>query len=146
MVSLFGEIKSVDRKSALIFLAGFVWMSVGSILLAFAFTWLYKAPHEHIYIFLDVGMLLALLVHHFALKLIVQKNVTRICSSGDSASLLSFMSRKSYLVIPVMIIMGVILRHSALPKQYLAVLYIAMGMALIFSSVRYGIIFIKRQN
>ena len=44
---------------------------------------------------------------------------------------------RSYLIVIVMIAMGIDLRHSPLPKPYLAVLYGGIGMALVLSSVRY---------
>ena len=44
---------------------------------------------------------------------------------------------RSYLLIPFMIILGVILRHSPVPRLYLAVLYLAIGTALFLSSLRY---------
>jgi hypothetical protein len=73
----------------------------------------------------------------------------RILPSDDKKCLFSFVSWKSYLIIAVMIAMGTILRRSAIPKQYLAILYIGIGLALILSSVRYMRIFlreIKRQK
>jgi hypothetical protein len=36
-----------------------------------------------------------------------------------------------------MIALGLLLRHSAIPKPYLAILYIGMGLALLLSSLRY---------
>ena len=47
------------------------------------------------------------------------------------------MSWKSYLLLGVMMALGIGLRHSPLPKPYLAVLYIGIGLALVLSSVRY---------
>ena len=44
---------------------------------------------------------------------------------------------KSYILIITMILAGYLLRHSPIPKLYLAVLYTGIGTALILSSVRY---------
>jgi hypothetical protein len=41
------------------------------------------------------------------------------------------------LIIAVMISLGLFLRHSSLPKQYLAVIYLAVGGALFLSSFYY---------
>ena len=54
----------------------------------------------------------------------------------------SFMSWKSYLIVVVMMTMGITLRHSSIPKQYLAIMYIAIGGALAISSIPYFINFI----
>jgi len=46
---------------------------------------------------------------------------------------------KSYAIVAVMITGGVLLRHSAIPKPYLAIVYAAMGGGLFLSSfVYYG--------
>ena len=42
-----------------------------------------------------------------------------------------------------MIAMGAILRHSPIPKGYLAILYTGIGLALVLSSVRYMRVFLK---
>jgi hypothetical protein len=47
------------------------------------------------------------------------------------------MTWKNYILVAVMITAGVFLRHSAIPPQYLAVIYIAIGLALLLSSIRY---------
>ena len=55
----------------------------------------------------------------------------------------SSLRKLSYIIIAVMIIMGTLLRHSEIPKPYLAILYTGIGFALILSSIRYIRIFIK---
>jgi hypothetical protein len=47
------------------------------------------------------------------------------------------MTWKSYLIVAVMVTMGIMLRHSSIPKQYLSIMYIGIGTALILSSIRY---------
>jgi len=49
----------------------------------------------------------------------------------------SFMTWKSYMIVAVMVTMGTLLRHSAIPKTYLSILYIGIGLSLILSSIRY---------
>jgi hypothetical protein len=56
----------------------------------------------------------------------------------------SFMSWKSYILVAVMVTMGVMLRHSPIPKTYLSVLYIGIGLSLILSSVRYMRVFLSQ--
>ncbi len=77
------------------------------------------------------------MVHHFGFLKIVDKNLDRILPMDEKKCLFAFIPWKSYLTITVMIIMGAILRHSAIPKQYLAILYTTIGLSLILSSVRY---------
>jgi len=118
-------------------------------LLFLAFSWLSKASNVNSTVFVSAGVVLALLVHHFGFLKIVDKNLKRILPMDDKKCLFSFIPWKSYLIIAVMIAMGTILRHSAIPKQYLAILYIGVGLALILSSVRYMRVFfreIRRQK
>ena len=141
--------KPAVTKNVLLFLAGFVWTCVGTMLLFLAFSWLSKASNVNRTVFASAGVVLALLVHHFGFLRIVDKNLKRILPMDDKKCVFSFISWKSYLIIVVMIAMGAALRHSAIPKQYLAILYTTIGLALILSSVRYVRVFfteIKRQN
>jgi len=83
------------------------------------------------------GFLIGLLIHYFGFLKIVNKNLKRIHDLEQKALVTSFLHKKSYLLILVMIAMGILLRSSSLPKHYLAVLYIGIGSALIMSSFRY---------
>jgi hypothetical protein len=47
------------------------------------------------------------------------------------------MTWKSYLIIPVMASMGFIIRHSGISKQYIAIIYGGIGLALFLSGIRY---------
>jgi len=127
----------------LLFLAGIVWIFVGIILLFLAFSWLSTASNLNIYLFASAGVILALLTHHFGFLKITDKNSKRILLMNEKRGLFAFITWKSYLIIAVMITLGIVLRHSAIPKQYLAILYIGIGLGLILSSVRYIRIFIR---
>ncbi len=141
--------KPAVNKNVLLFLAGFMWGGVGTMLLFLAFSWLSKTPNINYYLFGGAGVVLALLVHHFGFLKIVDKNLERILPMDEKKCLFSFIPWKSYLIIVVMITMGAVLRHSVIPMQYLAILYTGIGLGLILSSVRYMRIFfseIRRQK
>jgi len=127
-------------KVVLLFLAGGFWVCVGAMLLSLAISWLLEAANVNRYVFAGFGVVLALLVHHLGFLKIVNKNTERILRADEKKCIFSFMPWKSYLIIPVMIAMGTILRRSAIPKQYLAILYIGIGLALILSTVTGGVI------
>lgn len=137
------KFKPAVTNYVLLFLAGIVWIFVGIMLLFFAFSWLSTVPDFKFSLFTGAGVLLALLAHHFGFLRIVDKNLKRIRLMNEKKCLFAFIPWKSYLIILVMIAMGAVLRHSAIPKQYLAILYIGIGLALILSSVRYMRAFIK---
>ncbi|MDA3898816.1 MAG: hypothetical protein PF482_21965 [Desulfobacteraceae bacterium] len=131
------KFKPAVTKTVLIFLAGLTWACVGTMLLSLAFSWLSTVSRTTFYSFGTTGVVFALMVHHFGFLKIVDKNLDRILPMDEKKCLFAFIPWKSYLTITVMIIMGAILRHSAIPKQYLAILYTTIGLSLILSSVRY---------
>jgi hypothetical protein len=141
--------KPAVTNNLLLFLAGIVWECVGIMLLFLAFSWLSAVSNINIYLFASAGVVLALLAHHFGFLRIVDKNLERILFMNEKKCLFSFIPWRSYLIIVVMITMGKMLRHSVIPQQYLAILYIGIGLALILSSARYMRVFfreIRRQK
>lgn len=124
-------------RNFLILLAGYTWVCVGTMLIYRAYSWLSAAPEVNGVIYAGGGFLIALLIHHFGFLKIVNKNLKRIHDLEEKALVTSFLHKKSYLLILIMIAMGILLRRSSLPKAYLAVLYTGIGSALIMSSFRY---------
>ena len=131
------------NKSLLLFVAGLVWIGVGVTLVTVAYSWLAETPKPQFFLFWGLGMMAALAVHHFKFLKIVDKNIQRIQPMTDKRCLFGFISWKSYLLIMVMVALGVCLRHSAIPRPYLAILYSGIGVGLILSSLRYIRVFIS---
>ncbi len=129
--------KPAVPKSVLLMIAGGMWMGTAILMDSLSYSWLREGRPETMVPAVTVGCLCALLIHHFGFLRIVNKNVARIHSMEGRQCVFAFMSWKSYLLVAVMIFMGVSLRHSPVPKLYLAVLYAAIGTALLLSSVRY---------
>jgi len=132
-----GNFKPAVDKSALIFLSFFVWVAVGTMLLLFAYSWLKADRVNHSYLFVLLGVAAALVIHHFGFLKIVDKNLGRILPMEGKQCAFSFMTWKSYIIVAVMVTLGSVLRHSAIPKTYLSILYIGIGLSLILSSIRY---------
>jgi hypothetical protein len=131
------KFKPAVDKRALLFLAGCMWLGAGIMLLSLSYSWL-KAFHVHnAFLFGGIGVALALVVHHFGFLKIVDKNLGRILPMEGKKCVFSFLTWKSYLILTIMIALGALLRHSPIPKHYLSILYIGIGLALILSSVRY---------
>jgi hypothetical protein len=131
------KIKPAVDKSALIFLAGFVWVAVGTMFLFLSYTWLSASQNNNSFLYSGMGVAAALVIHHFGFLKIVDKNLGRILPMEGKKCVFSFMTWKSYIIVGIMAIMGILLRHSTIPKTYLSVLYIGIGLSLILSSVRY---------
>jgi uncharacterized membrane protein len=135
--------KPAVTNHLLLLIAGIVWTVVGLGLLSLAYRWLSSASNVNIHPLVLTGVAGALLIHHFGFLKIADKNLKRILKMQDKSCLFAFIPWKSYLIIAVMILLGTVLRHSIIPKHYLAVLYIAIGLALALSSVRYIRVFIR---
>ncbi len=140
-----GKYKPAVGRTFLLFLAGLVWAGVGIMLIFLAFSWLF-ATKGNIYLYAAAGISLALLVHHFGFLKIVDKNLSRILQMKGKRCFFAFIPWKSYLIIFIMVMMGALLRHSVIPKNELAVLYIGIGLALLLSSVRYIRIFCREMT
>ena len=131
------KIKPAVNKSVLIFLSFFAWAAVGTMLLVYSYSWLKVLHTNSVILYIALGVCLALVIHHFGFLKIVDKNLGRILPMEGKKCLFSFITWKSYIIIVVMVTMGTLLRHSQIPKIYLSILYIGIGLSLILSSIRY---------
>jgi hypothetical protein len=127
---------AVDKK-VLVLLSGLMWCGVGIMLITFAVTWLYVYTGSGTIFFYLAGFLAAMPIHHFGFLKIADKNLKRLLPITEKKCVFSFMTWRSYLIVLVMVSMGIALRHSAIPKQYLSILYNGIGLALFLSGIRY---------
>ena len=133
------RLKPTLPRPWLLAMAGIMWTSVGVILFRYVFTWLTRPPSwTHAELGL-AGMVAAAPAYWLGFRKLARQNVERIWQLQERPCLFSFLAGKSYAIAAVMITGGLLLRHSALPKPYLAVLYAAIGGGLFLSSfVYYG--------
>jgi len=124
-------------RTWLLVIAGMLWICIGLLLDLMACSWLKSEAGNRAIISAVAGFMVALLIHHFGFLRVVDKNLDRILPMKGTRCLFSFISWRSYCLVAVMMLTGYLLRHSPLPKLYLAVIYSAIGTALILSSLRY---------
>jgi hypothetical protein len=129
--------KPAVTKRVLLLASGLMWVAVGCMLVSLAVGWWAGEPAAPVAWLAGGGVLAALLVHHLGLLRVVDKNLDRILPAEGPRCFFSFMSWRSYLMVGAMMGLGAALRASPLPRPYLAALYLAMGLALLLSSVRY---------
>jgi hypothetical protein len=146
MVSKLEQFKPAVGKGSLLLLSGLMWVGVGIMLLNYAYHWLALRGGKGALALGFAGLAASLVIHHFGFLKVVDKNLARILPMEGKRCLFAFQPWKSYLIIVVMIGMGIGLRHSPIPKPYLAVLYIGIGMALILSSLRYLRAFLRQRG
>lgn len=127
-------------------LAGLVWTGVGVMLLRLAYMWLADLGGLPALELGALGGAIAVAAGLTMFARIARKNIARISEAPDIACVFSFQAWEGYLVMTFMIALGVLLRHSAVPKPALAVVYAGVGGALTISSLRYYQALLARQS
>jgi hypothetical protein len=117
--------------------AGVVWTGVGVLLLVYAAMWLAPDALPVELAFAAVGLIVAALFVRFVFAGIVRKNIARIEDGPTHASIFTFQGLRSYLIAAGMIVLGITLRRSALPRDWLAIVYEGVGVALLLTSLAY---------
>ncbi|MGD0583164.1 MAG: hypothetical protein ABR974_09495 [Bacteroidales bacterium] len=130
-------------KRYLVLIAGLMWCGVGIMLMAFAETWLGRYPGKGVYLFYAAGFFAAMPIHFFGFLKLADKNIGRLSEITEKRSIFSFITFKSYLTIIFMVALGITLRHSSIPKQYLSIIYNGIGLGLFLSGTRYIRYFFK---
>jgi hypothetical protein len=131
------HLKPAVPKHWLIAIAGLVWAAAGIMLARLAWSWLRAMPALQAGALVAAGLVLAVVFHRLMLRRLARRNMVRIGNYADKGCLFAFQAWRSYFMILVMIAMGSFLRHTAIPRVYLALLYTAMGGALILASMGY---------
>lgn len=143
MKKYFSKLRPAVDKKILVFMAGLMWCGVGAMLITYSVLWLSSLPEKSRYIFAFAGFLAAMPIHHFGFLRIADKNLDRLLPMTEKKCFFSFMTWKSYLLVPVMVSMGIFLRNSPLPKEYLSVIYTGIGLGLFLSGIRYFRFFVR---
>ena len=127
-------------------ICGVIWSAVGVLLLVYAVTWLAPEPLGSEIGLAAGGLAVAAIFVRFVFAGIVRKNVARIDGGPACASAWAFQGWKSYLVTVFMVVLGITLRGSAIPKPELAVVYEGIGVALLLTSLTYHRRFFARAS
>jgi len=146
---LFSKLKPAAPIYWLIAAAGFTWSAVGILLCRLAYGWLDTLVFRAALLSGAAGVIGAVVAYHFVFSAIAHKNIGRLSLFPEKACFFAFQAWKSYFIIVVMVALGAILRHSPIPRQYLAALYLTIGGALLLSSLHYymrlwGLIFPRK--
>jgi len=118
-------------------LAGLMWSAVGILLCTMAGLWLYHVDGPRIVAGASAGFGSGVVIYKFGFSRIARKNINRIAQKPGRVCVFAFQAWQSYVLIALMITLGIILRHSSLPRAVLAHIYSAIGTALVLSSSLY---------
>ena len=116
-------------------LAAVLWTSVGSALVFFGVRWTWAADMSHVGLAIAAAGALGVLKSRLVLLHTAKKTIRRICSRGDGRCLGGFLSWRSWLLVLLMAVCGRLLRGGGIPIQIVAFVYVAVGVALLVTSL-----------
>lgn len=129
-------IPTVERRW-LYLAAAILWSAAGTMLCARAGGWLVAEDTRHALLHLTIGTMAGVLVYRFKFSRIAARNVRRISRLPERNNPLAFQPPVMYVLISLMMGLGVALRHSAIPRPALAILYLGIGLGLVLASLSY---------
>jgi hypothetical protein len=116
-------------------LAALMWSLVGTGLLSAGLYWSLRTGTAHLGLVLAAAAGLGLAKGHFMLNRTAGRIVDRIRHRGDGRCVGGFVSWRTWIFIASMMALGIILRHSPLPRRVVGFIYVAVGIALIAGAV-----------
>ena len=131
------RLKPAVEKHWLLLLSGIVWTGFGVVLCLFAFSWLASVQQVGAAALALAGIVLACLIYRFGFSRIARQNIRRICLMRGKVCAFAFQGGRSYLIAGFMSGLGIAIRSSAMPKPYLAIMYLGIGGGLLLSSLHY---------
>ena len=134
MTDLFERWKPAASARAHVLTAALLWTCVGIGLSVAGVRWCVQATSKPVFGLLIGGVLIGVFKGKVALSRTAAKSAARIARRGDGTCLGGFLSWKSWVFVLAMMGLGIFLRHSAVPRWILGVLYTAVGVALLWGS------------
>lgn len=128
------RLKPAARARTQVLLAAVLWTLVGAGLFTAGTVWMGRSHSPWLVGLLALGAGLGLAKGHLLLSRTARRAAARIARRGDGTCLGGFLSWQSWLFVVVMMTAGAMLRRSALPRTALGVVYVAVGIALLWGS------------
>lgn len=127
------KFKPGARKKNILLLSAVLWSVVGIILITKGFYRLSQVSDGQFLI-----VIFAIFAGSFKSLLVLDKStrrgISRIEELEDGTCLGAVYSKKTWLLVAFMMAMGVFLRRSSIPLEYLCFIYVTIGWGLLFSS------------
>ncbi|MDO9172323.1 MAG: hypothetical protein Q7W29_10895 [bacterium] len=137
MSELLRRLNPAVPRRALPLFAGVLWGMVALMLMTRATIWLLGAQPLPGLAAAAAGVLMAALLIPRAFRPLVAKNLRRLADRPDPACVFSAFAWRSWAMVTVMSVGGVLLRQSGLPRLLLATPYLGMGLCLGAGSLIY---------
>ncbi|MFO7714301.1 hypothetical protein [Desulfosarcina sp.] len=131
------HLKPAVPKCWLFAVSGVVWSLVGLMMLVTGLGWLAPEGFMRGTGFMLAGLALAAMAFRWGFSGIARKNIRRLRRLPQRGCFFAFQAWQGYLIIMTMIAFGVVLRQSSIPKSVQAIVYTAIGGALLMGSLHY---------
>lgn len=131
------RLKPAVPKCWLFAIGGLLWSSVGVMLIATAIHWLIPLGPAKGILHGMVGLTVAVIFLRQRFGRMALRNIGRLSGLPDRGCVFAFQNWRSYLTIVFMMALGYTLRHLPFPRPLLAVIYTAIGGALVLGSFHY---------
>jgi hypothetical protein len=133
------KIRPAVDKRWLILIAGLMWSAVGVFLCRLAIGWWISVEVKEALLLAFSGCILGLTIYRLGFSRLADKNIRRIeAYKRTNVCIFAFQEWTSYPLVIFMISLGIFLRKfSPIPKPYLAVMYLGIGMSLFLASTHY---------
>jgi hypothetical protein len=131
-------IKLRVSRRALLFIAAVVWTFAGGMLLMRSIS-MFGTIRNYFWVKIVLSAIGGLTFYLVLFSKISINHVNRILNlQNDRQSVFSFFNLKSYILMTLMITMGITLRKSGIVRpEYLAIVYLTMGIPLLLSAIRF---------
>jgi hypothetical protein len=129
------------KRSTLFLTAGLTWTAVGVGLIAVALFWLLNAERYALPT-LVLGLVAGWFIYRLGFLRMVRQNVARVrqlAPEKERICVFAFQAWRSYIIVPVMILLGYALRHLPVAKVFIAPVYLGIGLGLALASIHYYI-------
>ncbi len=112
-----------------------LWTVVGLGLTAAGLAWCFGSPFPLSLLLAVAGAAAGLVKGKYVIRRLAEKNAARIIVRGDGRCLGGFLSVRTWLLVVLMMVSGMLLRRSAVPRAVLGIVYSAVGIALLAGSL-----------
>jgi hypothetical protein len=130
------SLKPTVPKWWLYLLAGLIWCGVGLMLVRWAWVWSTAAGWSQAWPFDLTGLVIGLGTATF-FGTMAKQNHLRVKSLPEKPCLFAFQSWWSYPLVVFMMGLGLVIKASPLPRNWLAGMYLAIGGGLFIAGLRY---------
>lgn len=125
--------KPAVRRNTLLLSSACLWTIIGLFLLVKGgYRWMYLADRQPLIVF--AGIFAGSVKSFYILDKSARRGIDRILKKADGTCLGAVYSIRTWLLVLCMMSLGVILRDSSIPVQFLCFCYLTIGWALLFSS------------